>query len=228
MPDHISRILDDLDLADPFQRCGMCGVVHDNDISWAQHDRRIEAERQKERKRAATEHAEVQQSKLLAQGAPRELLDVQIEAWPAVVALAHSLSRDGYRVVCLAGGTGSGKTTAAVHWLKNGRARPYFTTARGLACLPPWSLDYEHADACVIDDVGTEGETERMRTQFLDHFDHLVAHYHGSGKRLVLTTNMGMGKFKALYKARIESRFRQRGDWISLDLGDQRRPENRQ
>jgi len=225
MGDHIGRILEELELADPFKLCGLCGVVHDTPNSWARHDQRIEDERLMEQRQADADFADMQRARLLAQGVPRTLLDTKLQQWPAVTALAHSLARKGYRVVCLAGGVGCGKTTAVIHWLKNGRARPYFTTARALAALPPWSQEYLAADACVIDDVGTEGEAERMRSQFLDHLDHLVSHYHGSGKRLVLTTNLSMARFKELYKKRIESRFRQRGDWISLDLGDQRRPE---
>jgi len=207
--------------------CELCGVAHrsfaEPSGEWDEHDRRVEAARHQE-EQAEREVAKARNvAALLAMAAPRDLLAVAPEPWPAVLGLAAAMSRPGARIVVLAGGVGVGKSVAALHWLATSRRRPYFVEAATLAKRPPWEDGWTHADQCVVDDVGNE-EAAR-NSSFQAHFDAIVAYCHG-GKRLLITTNMTSTQFLDRYMAnpRTRSRFRERGIWKSIVDSDRRKP----
>jgi hypothetical protein len=207
-------------------RCELCGITHrsfaEPSREWDEHDRRVEAIRQRE-ERAAQEAARARNvAALLAMGAPRDLLTIAPEPWPAVVGLAAAMARTGARIVVLAGGVGVGKSVAALHWLASSRRRPYFVEATTLAKLPPWVSDWTVADQCVIDDVGSE--SAGTNSPFQAHLDAIVAHYHG-GKRLLITTNLTSAVFRDRYlrNERTRSRFRERALWQSIADNDRRK-----
>lgn len=193
---------------------------------WDAHDAQVNALQAREAHDAHQATVTRNRAIILAQDAPHDCVDPEggVRDTAAIVQLAHAMATPGKRMVVVAGGTGCGKTTAAVQWLLPCQGKPLFIPAPSLvqrARPKPWqSPIWERATAIVLDDVGTEKERDRER--FLEVFGELLTHVHAKHKRMVLTANMAMNTFQARYKRRIESRFRQGGVWISLTGGDMR------
>lgn len=203
--------------------CTWCEREHSPDMSarqWELHELALGAE---ERARAETERVALRgrnRGILLGQGASRRALDQRCARWPAVIELVRATAEPGANLVMLAGGTGTGKTMAATHWLLAQPGQPHWTTARTLSKEPPWCLRWEMATNFVIDDLGTELPENAARLQ--GHLDDIVDQAYRRQGTVVITANMAKEQFRAAYGGRIASRWAEAGRWIALTGADQR------
>jgi DNA replication protein DnaC len=198
-----------------------------SEAEWLAHDAEVAAERAHTAAEAQRARGAANITIVKGHDAPIDCIypPEGMRATNAVAKLAHAMARPGKRLVTLAGGVGSGKTTAAVQWLIQTQGKPLFIPAPSLvqrARPKPWLPPiWESATAIVLDDVGTEHATRVDR--FLEEFNALLTHVHATHKRMVITANMGMDDFRKIYGERIESRFRQAGRWEALTDGDMRK-----
>lgn len=128
-------------------------------------------------------------------------------------------------ILVLSSTVGRGKTVAAASALAEQRGR--YVSAFDAARL--FSSNYsEDADAVdrliatpllVLDDVGTEGDRERMASALI----RIVEGRRDRGKRTIITTNISRADFKARYPdPRLHSRLDQSSVYVS-DKGDDMR-----
>ena len=142
------------------------------------------------------------------------------ESMAALAGIGHD------RVIVLVGGSGIGKTMAALHWLAHASGRPWFATAPQWAATPHWTREWARARVAVLDDLGTEDLDRR----FQKRFNELVTHFHGQCYGLVVTTNRNMTKdiFRSRYGVRVLSRIEQDDGWIDVGGPDLRAPGRHQ
>lgn len=164
--------------------------------------------------------------------------------YPAVEALRDWTTRPGAVFLLLAGGAGSGKTTAAVEALRLARS-PFYGYDSGGTVFYSWQYDArkgmflsavdldEHAPwtpegermwtrakkvrLLVVDDLGTETQTEKG--PFLASFQELMRKRHADELQTVFTTNLDGATFKARYGARVLGRITERG--IAFNAGNE-------
>lgn len=156
--------------------------------------------------------------------------------YPAVEVMRQWTTKDGAVFLLLAGGTGSGKTTAAVETLRLARSPFYgydsngtvfaswqydsrkglFVSATTLEEHAPWTDDGEElwkrvkkVPLLVVDDLGAESQNEKG--PFLSAFQELVRHRHAEELRMVITTNVDGTTFKKRYGSRILDRITEKG-----------------
>jgi len=203
--------------------CGLCEREHSQDMSahqWELHELALGAE---ERARAETERVALRgrnRGILLGQGASRRALDLRCARWPAVIELWRATAEPGANLVMLAGGTGTGKTMAATHWLLAQPGQPYWTTARDLSKEAHWCVKWAGATNVVVDDLGTELPGNAVRLQ--GHLDDIVDQAYRMKGTVVITANMAKEQFRAAYGGRIASRWAEAGRWLALTGADQR------
>jgi hypothetical protein len=211
---------------------GRLAALPTTDEEWADHDRRIAAERGRS---SATEahDGEVAARKrvalLEAAGCPPKRLDDALTATfrptePAVRLLAGfppsgGGERGGGGIRILSGGVGVGKTVAAVRWLHDhGGVSPLFLRAKALEAAGSYDRSLRalwlSCTAMVLDDLGVEHMDGPG--VFLSNLDELLDHFAGSRAPLVVTTNLRSKAFVERYGARIASRLRQLGAWHNV------------
>lgn len=218
----------DTAIQDTWARFGLRHLSSMTEEEWREHDRRIAEQRQIEERAAMRDKLERRREALLAAGCPAAI----VQAIPAVDREASairelaSFSQDDHRIRVLAGGVGTGKTTAAVLWLAmHGGLRPRFLTAMDL--LRPGLYDrkateaWKQATSVVLDDLGTEymdgnGAASVIMDEFVNHF----ANGHA---RLVITTNLPLRALSERYGARVHSRILGSGRWQPVIGPDRRR-----
>lgn len=148
--------------------------------------------------------------------------------------IAERYAKSSARVLVLAGGTGTGKTTAAT-WLalEVGGSAPAFLRAGELEARGR----YDHAlrgwlrsrSMLVLDDLGAE--VLDGKGVFRSLLDEVVDLFYGDRKRLVITTNLRAQRERGdtepqlveRYGARVVSRLVQVGMWGECGVRDLRR-----
>ncbi len=202
-----------------------------SDAEWADHDRRVAAQRAAEKAREADDARRREDDELVRVGVPRrplrlvrsESFNANTPAVAAVRSIGGERGPDG--ILVLAGGVGTGKTVAAVSWLlEHHRWRPLFVTANKFESLSRYDrafrAQWESAGALVLDDLGMEYLDNKGN--FLANLDELIAHYHANLRGLVITTNLTAAAFKERYSERIVSRIREAGRFVNIAGSDRR------
>lgn len=156
--------------------------------------------------------------------------------FPAMGAMKNWSAKDGAIFLLLAGGSGSGKTTAAVEALRLCRS-PFYAYDSDGNIFGSWQYDSrrgmfissvdlaEHASwtptgeslwgrarkvsLLVLDDLGTEMQTEKG--PFLSEFQDLIRRRHANSLRTVVTTNLDSKTFRVRYGARVLDRMLEKG-----------------
>lgn len=158
------------------------------------------------------------------------------DTYPAMEAMRDWTTRPGAVFLLLAGGVGSGKTTAAVETLRLARSQAWlmdsdgavfsswrfdsskglFVSAVDLEEKAPWSFDGDAlwkrcrtVRLLVVDDLGSE--TQNEKSPFISAFQDLVRRRHAEELKTVITTNVDGVTFKKRYGARVLDRITERG-----------------
>jgi DNA replication protein DnaC len=151
--------------------------------------------------------------------------------------LARSFAEGRKRVLVLAGGLGSGKTTAATWYALAGiSAAPAFLRAGELEARGRYDKELRSwlraRSLLVVDDIGAEVLDDKG--VFGSLLDEIVDAFYGDRKPLIMTTNLrprlkdgekGEPQFIERYGKRIASRLREVGQWAdcgNVDLRGQR------
>lgn len=128
----------------------------------------------------------------------------------------------------VSGGTGSGKTVAAIRAMEQ-HTRPQFLRALRIgAHFERWSADREdgtepidfHADLIVIDDLGQEPTEDRRAMPALEE---VLDQRQSARTRTLITTNLNADQIRDRYSERIRSRLAQIGSFRALSAADMRR-----
>lgn len=119
------------------------------------------------------------------------------------------------RVLILAGGVGTGKSVAAASWaVARSGAWIY---SRALVTPADWGDEWRdllERSSLVIDDVGTEGESE-LKRGWSQRFDELIDARIANGRNTLITTNAADRKaFASIVGARVVDRLREHGKWV--------------
>lgn len=194
------------------------------------------AREEDEARRVAKEEAAAQEArrKHVRQTAPKRLIAMGapsrcVEVWDAGVAATKAtraverMREEGKTFLLLSGGTGAGKTVAAVsamaaHLMEDTRedVPTIFVRASECARLGLYDADDKRltsqmhaAGLLVVDDLGAEFMSEGSVWRTL--LDELVDARYGERRATVLTTNLDAAGFKARYGERIADRIRHSG-----------------
>jgi DNA replication protein DnaC len=137
----------------------------------------------------------------------------------AALAAAARWAEGSKAFLLLLGGSGSGKTCAAVSILARPGVRGSFIEAVALARMSKFEDGGEwermlRIPWLVVDDLGTEGLTKFFEERIFE----LVNRRQADGKRTVFTANLTLSEFKSRVGARIESRMR--ADIQATSCGD--------
>lgn len=129
------------------------------------------------------------------------------------------------------GGTGCGKTFAAMWLVATHERGAAFVRGHALARWPawkepileadeecPWRVNLRTVSLLLVDDVGGEQQADTIRATLQDLLDHRL----DNGLRTVITTNLGMQEFGERYGAPMMSRIKLGG--IVSVAGDDLRP----
>lgn len=232
----ISKLLNDaLDSLLRGERFSFDGIdLGDRDaVARRQLAEREAADRAEQRRKLATELRDPATGKF-----PTKLVDAALT--PTVETTAMQSARKylaGPKLaIVLAGGTGTGKSTAAA-WvaLEAGGSSPGFIRASTLERRGRYSktLDawIETRSMLVIDDLGDE--VLDGKGVFRSLLDELIDTFYGYRRRLVITTNLRQRKdrvddepqFTERYGGRIASRFAEVGLWADCGARDLRRDQ---
>jgi len=248
--DEIAAIVADLGLSDR---------LHDDDF-WRRRDREVAAARAADERRERDRNRAVRAGALAAHGFPELARDVAaaIDAGdgkdtPAMARAREFVAarerwaqipgapRAGLRTsLVLAGGQGSGKTSAAT-WvaLVAGEAAPAFIRAGELESRGRYDRKLRDwlrgRTLLVVDDVGAEHLGVRAAPAFAALFEEVVDMFHSDRRMLVITTNLlpraapassppvVEAQFVERYGERIWSRLAESGAWANCGAEDLRR-----
>jgi DNA replication protein DnaC len=218
----------------------------DDDELWAERDAQVR--RAKERELAEQRAEDRRQRARLLKGDPfnfpSKAIDAAISVWPRdTVAMGHVrkwITWPKY-VGILAGGPGTGKSTAAA-WvaLEVGASMPLFVRAHELEARGRYDKDLRRdlraSSMLVIDDVGVE--VLDSKSVFRGLLDEVIDMFYGDRKRIVITTNLQKQRkeradgtiniadppqFAERYGARVVSRLAEVGEWLPCGDEDLRR-----
>lgn len=212
----------------------------------AEHDRRMETDAEyrvaheaKERAAAAeklkAERAErVSALRLMlrtGQFPERAIEPALLNSQRETLAMGHVrrfAAQDSRSLLVLAGGVGSGKTTAAAWLAAHLGKRSEFIRAAHLESAGRYDKELRQrwmdARLLVVDDLGAEYADSKGN--FLVELDELMDFYYGNRRVLVVTTNLSISEFKNRYggdSGRIASRIRESGVWGDCGAVDLRR-----
>lgn len=203
--------------------------------------RRREAEMQREARQAAEQTRRQRVALMCTYGAPQRIAELVVspeydpqQTAPALLQRVLSAGGEGGGAggvtgrgctAVLSGGVGVGKTAAAVWWqMRWGGARPAFIRAAAFAAAGRYDRRHREqwtmASSLVLDDLGVEYAD--AKGSLLADLDELVDLYHAERRPLVITTNLVAEDFRERYRARIASRVRADGGWLSIPGPDQR------
>jgi len=218
--------MSDLGLRELFQ------ALHPSDMTaeqWAEHDARIERERQAEEVRQEAQRQADLRRDLVERGCPAKDLERAISGElqdTAAVSEARGAMALGLTLLVLSGLRGCGKTTAAAWWLLQRRkpseyvrtGPPRFVDATALARWPKYDdakmHELERASALVIDDLGIEYDDKHGA--FRSFLDGLVNARYAAVLPTLITTNLRATEFKERYGERIADRIREAGRYVEL------------
>ncbi len=173
---------------------------------------------------------------------PAKLVNAAIAPWPTeTTAMQHArayLQGRARYVIVLAGGVGTGKSTAAAAIaFDGGGSRPGFIRASALERRGRYSKDLdawlESRTMLVIDDLGAE--VLDGHGVFRSLLDETIDMFYSDEKRIVITTNLiarrdkddGAPQFVERYGDRVASRLAECGTWASCGSRDLRRDQLR-
>lgn len=126
------------------------------------------------------------------------------------------------RFLVLGGGTGCGKTSAAVWFL--GQDGGSFVPAVRLAVEPELFTSLLSASTLVLDDLGSEGKVAWIRERIAA----LVCQQYDAGRRILITTNLNQTQLATAYGDRLLDRLTgDRGLYAEVPLESLRQPRSR-
>lgn len=204
--------------------------VHKTEEEWAEHDKAVRASVAADRKREHAERRNQMKTVLLAMGAPARRLEFADspdydDTRPGPLAL-NSWDPEVRPIVVLSGGTGTGKTVAALRWLlDNGGRTPVFMRAADFERRGRYDKTRHEviasASSMLLDDLGGE-HADRSRN-FMGDLDTFLDRWAGSRGALIVTTNGSGEEFLKRYdRKRIISRLKESGVWIPVTGEDMR------
>jgi len=200
--------------------------------AWHGHEAELERLRAEAQTRAAREaHARL----VLGQVGPR----VSDEIARRIVAGEGLLDTSAHLAVCkwletdrptlvLMGGTGAGKTVAAVRAMHTRQRTQFIRALRIGAHFERWASDRESnvvaldlgADLLVVDDLGQEPIEDRRAMPAIEE---VLDSRQSERTRTIITTNLSPDAIRARYSDRICSRLAQNGRFVPVDDDDRRR-----
>jgi DNA replication protein DnaC len=184
---------------------------------WAEHDKRIAAERGRQ---APIVEVHAQPVNLRELGWPARLLQIAHAADRTQPGVARVLANDFAKanVIILSGAPGCGKSVAAAVWATERRRPVSFLRASTFAASSRYSAEdraaWYSAKALVLDDLGSEYLD--AKGSFLVDLDELVDTYYADLRPLVITTNCTREQFVERYGQRIDDRLRECATWFSI------------
>jgi len=180
-----------------------------------------------------TERAAPRVDALVAAGWPkRYVVDASavVADWPLITRCERwHVSGYAKSILILAGGVGSGKSTAATWWgVSRGPRGTSYLTAERFAALSRYEVDdrsrWERVGGLVLDDVGVEYLDGKGAA--LGALEALVERFYADVKPLLITTNLTRDGFVERVGgdgSRIVSRLRGAGSWFGTQDKDHRR-----
>lgn len=200
--------------------------------------RTLAAEEARERKAREAHLRQVAPNRLLAAGAPRRA----VECWEAGLGRTKALEaaeaawREGKSFLLLKGGTGVGKTSAAVaamamELLRDRRddlpclfVRAAEAARLGLYDAADKKLAAQMATATVlvVDDIGADFVSKGG--VWASILDEVMDTRYGERLLTIITTNLDSATFKERYGERIADRIRHAGDVVECGAGSLRAP----
>lgn len=225
--------------ADAVERLIPGGVpALDDDAAWAERDRQVQAALAAKREEDAAYERRKRAELLCAAGEfPKRAMDAAFSAKESeAIARVRDFTADKRTVLILAGGVGTGKTTACSWFaLERGGGDPGFIRAATLerrgrydAKLRDW---LRGRSMLVIDDMGIELLDDQG--VFRSLLDEVLDMFYADRKRLLITTNLHKERdakkpneppqFRERYGERIASRLHETGRWQDCGAFDLRR-----
>jgi DNA replication protein DnaC len=195
--------------------------------TWEERDERIAREREQEQQQEKAQAERAKIDALRGGGFPERALKCAL-APNDTPALGHARAfvATDRTLLALGGGTGTGKTTAAV-WvaLRAGGASPGFLRAADLEGRGRYDRELRgwlrERTCLVVDDLGAE--VLDASGVFKSLLDEVIDLYYGSFKRIVLTTNLSGREVVQRYGQRVASRISEAGRWGDCGGEDLRR-----
>ena len=212
-------------------------TVDELDAVLAAEAERTERKRREQQAEARARAARARREDIIDRYAPRVparvrqmFIDDKLEDYPALIATRAWLGQDeSFLLLC--GGTGAGKTIAALWALTRLRGMLVLSPSLG-AVIEPWSSDLERGvkhmepseyPLVVLDDLGIERiSDERWCVGFDELIDARVGLRDAVPLRTIITTNLTAKDIKARYSERARSRIRASSTLISLPTKDMR------
>jgi hypothetical protein len=204
-------------------------IENDDAEAWAKHDRRVAATLEAEG--AASEKLRLQRRIVLLResGFPDEAIHgALLGQLQQTVALGHAktFQRLPARMLVLAGGCGTGKSTAATWYAAQcDDERPLFIRAAEVERRGRYDrkLDEQlkQATSIVLDDLGAE--IVDSKGVFVSLLDELIDRVYAKRSIAIVTTNLISEQLRERYGARMMSRFEQTGIFASCGMDDLRR-----
>ena len=217
-----------------------------DDRLWAERDARIQREKEREEAEQRARERKLRASLLKGDpyNFPAKAIDAALAVWPRdtpAMANVRKWITWPKLVAVLAGGTGTGKSTAAA-WaaLEVGGGSPLFVRAHELEARGRYDKDLRRdlraASMLVIDDLGVE--VLDGKGVFRALLDEVIDMFYGDRKRVVMTTNLQEARtprpggviafddppqFTERYGRRLFSRLFEVGEWLPCGDEDLRR-----
>lgn len=188
-----------------------------NDEDWAEHDRKVQAQRDAVATADSERRRKDRVADLLEAGFPRRAIDEAAtadEAAPPVQRVAQwDISK--HSTLVISGGNGCGKTVAATWWAMRFHGVPRFLRASTLAASSRYDRDQRsailEAPALVLDDLGAEYMDSKG--SFLVDLDELLDVFYGDYRPLLITTNSAFDVFRQRIGERVADRLRECGSF---------------
>jgi DNA replication protein DnaC len=151
----------------------------------------------------------------------------ELDDTPAHLAVTDWLESQKPALV-LSGGTGTGKTVAAVRAMVRYGSYQFVRAIRVGAHFERWASDREDGvdplrlgcSFLVLDDLGQEAESDRRAAQAVEE---ILDHRQRENTRTLITTNLTPDAIKARYSDRVVSRLRQNATVKAVNTTDMRR-----
>jgi len=199
------------------------------DEEWEARDAEVQAQRDAlARKQARREHE--MRATILQEGNAPDLLSERVyedsfDPNSEAMKQMEGFMEDKRQIRILSGGTGTGKTFAALRWQgDHGGKSPFFMRATEFFGAGAFDKDFrrrwKNSSSLIVDDLGTEyADKKGMLISGLDELFDFCA---GRKARTVITTNLHADEFSKRYGHRILSRIRESANWRSVVDVDRR------
>lgn len=201
-----------------------------SDEEWAERDRKIAEQREKEEQAKLDAERETWRARLVEWGVP--VKDVERISGPTdldptgALKVAQDSHEKEQRIVVISGPVGCGKTTAAAWWLSQEGPRSPYLKVHSPLFIPVYKLErvsrydekamarIERARRLVIDDLGAEYLDQK--NAFVTFLRGLIDARYNNCLPLLVSTNLTADEFKERYGERVVDRLREVGRFAGI------------